>query len=85
MRYAIIAALVLVGCADKHEPAPALVKTASAPIVTANGTLTTIEVPVGSLGAMHESQTCFLWRDAEYKTAALQCPNDRRSYTIDPE
>lgn len=41
-----------------------------------NGELVVMDVPIVAQGGFADSQKCFLWRDAEFKTASLQCPND---------
>jgi hypothetical protein len=47
----------------------------------ADGELRVFEVPVRS-GRFVDRQTCILWRDAEFKTATLQCPSETESLTI---
>lgn len=87
MRYLLILVALLAGCSDKAvKPIKALAisEPAAKSYSLPNGSLTTIQVPVITMGDVRESQTCFLWRDSEYKTATLQCPNDRQTYTIDP-
>lgn len=78
--------LALAACTPASAPRPAAQVKVMAPThVTyqiSDGSMTVLEVPVSSLGRTTESQTCFLWRDAS--GSSLQCPNDRRSYTIDP-
>lgn len=48
------------------------------------GELHVINIPVSTSGKHTEHQTCFIWRDQEFKTASLQCPNDRQSYSLEP-
>ena len=42
--------------------------------------LLVIEVPARDSRGFVENQRCFIWRDAEYKSASIQCPAD----AIDP-
>jgi hypothetical protein len=41
-----------------------------------NGELVVIDIATVGDGGLQDSQKCFLWRDAEFKTASLQCPSD---------
>jgi hypothetical protein len=49
--------------------------------------LLVFEAPVGSFHGRVEYQTCFVWRDREFKSATLQCPADAPSVNDghDPE
>ena len=47
------------------------------------GALTVIEIPLPGSGRLSERQTCFLWRDDGYRTASMQCPNDKSSFSVD--
>lgn len=40
-----------------------------------SGELTVLDIAT-TVGGYADSQRCFLWRDAEFRTASLQCPND---------
>jgi hypothetical protein len=92
MRVLLLCVVVAItGCSD---PAPTTKATPQPPKKRldvaetthnmARGELVVIEVPVAGVKRITEHQTCFLWRDSEFKTASLQCPNDRASYTVDP-
>lgn len=88
---ALALALALAGCGGSNKPAkpPESPPKAQLGVVqtthnTGGGQLVVIEVPITGAKRITEHQTCFLWRDSEYKTASLQCPNDRASYTVDP-
>ncbi len=92
MRALLLSVVVaIVGCSD---PAPTTKSTPPPPKERldvaekthnmAHGQLVVIEVPIAGVKRITEHQTCFLWRDSEFKTASLQCPNDRASYTVDP-
>lgn len=84
-------AAALIGCADRDKPAKTPESSPKAPLSVVQtthdierGQLVVMEVPITGAKRITEHQTCFLWRDSEYKTASLQCPNDRASYTVDP-
>ena len=47
-----------------------------------NGSITVLEVPVSGMQRTTEYQTCFVLRDTN--GSQMQCPNDRRGFTIDP-
>jgi hypothetical protein len=40
-----------------------------------NGELVVIDIATVGDGGLQDSQKCFLWRDAEFKAASLQCPS----------
>ena len=84
---------LLASCAPPAQPSRREVaaKTPAAMAVPATsrhplegGELHVINVPVSARGRHTEHQTCFIWRDQEFKTASLQCPNDRQSYSLEP-
>lgn len=40
------------------------------------GEIKVVDVPVSGFGGLiSRNQQCFVWRDAEYKTASLSCPH----------
>lgn len=48
--------------------------------------LVVLDVPVpGIAGIVVERQRCFVWRDAEYKTASLSCPHPPEASLDDPD
>jgi hypothetical protein len=53
--------------------------------VLERGEFIIIDTPVRSVGAQVERQTCFVWRDFEYKTASMQCPADAVGVLEGPE
>lgn len=83
-----LAALLLVGCADDAPPVArktpadrkakadaALAKTPVPRTYTMNGNqLLVIDVPVADSSGFVESQRCFVYRDAEFKTSTMSCP-----------
>jgi hypothetical protein len=87
---ALALALALAGCQPAppaKAPEPAAKVRLDVVQTTHNierGELVVMEVPITGSKRITEHQTCFLWRDSEFKTASLQCPNDRASYTVDP-
>lgn len=91
MKHLLLIALVaLTGCSklatepqDKPRPLAQAIPASQAHAYP-EGSLTVLSVPVNSNSKYTEHQTCFVWRDKEFKTASLQCPNDRQSYSIDP-
>ena len=84
----LISALLL-GCGVREAQAPAK---ATAPSdgkpshvthdIEGVGRVTVVEVPVGGLKHATEYQTCFVYQSGSH--SGFQCPNDRRSYTLDP-
>lgn len=38
------------------------------------GQLIVLDIATVMEGGVADSQKCFIWRDAEYKTASIQCP-----------
>ena len=78
--------VLLSGCGKRSEPEKPRQQQAIAIEKThdyKSGSMTVIQVPVQGQGSYTESQTCFVWKDE--KTTALQCPNDRRTYNIEPD
>jgi hypothetical protein len=79
----LAALLALPGCSEAPagklpvKAAPLEMKT---PVPRAwrfdSGELLVIDVPVHATSKYVETQKCYLWRDAEFRTASLQCPND---------
>lgn len=61
-----------------ENPATARYVTHSLPM----GDMTVMEIPLTGAGRLTEYQTCFLWREDGHR--ALQCPNDRANYSVDP-
>lgn len=49
----------------------------------AQGEVIVVNVPVKKVGSATEWQVCFIWRDKEFKTASLQCPNDKSHLSFD--
>jgi hypothetical protein len=41
-----------------------------------NNQLLVVEIPVADNFGFVDTQRCFVWRDAEYKSASFQCPSD---------
>lgn len=77
----LLLALVLVGCSEapaENVPAKPLPLTTPTPRIWHfdSGELMVIDVPVASTPRRIETQTCFIWRDREFKVASLQCPAD---------
>lgn len=88
-RTLMLAALVLVGCSPGNDPAEArkarqlqrqeaseavLSKTPDARTYRYDGNeLKVIEVPVRDAAGFVDIQRCFVWRDAEFRSAALSC------------
>jgi hypothetical protein len=44
--------------------------------VLERGEFIIIDAPVRPIGGQVERQTCFVWRDFEFKSASMQCPGD---------
>lgn len=91
MKQLLLIALVALGGCDKppsaaqDRPRPLAQAMPSSQAHTyPAGDLTVLSVPVNRNSKYTEHQTCFLWRDKEFKTASMQCPNDRQSYSLDP-
>ncbi|WP_449574546.1 hypothetical protein [Methylibium petroleiphilum] len=42
-----------------------------------------IEVPYSEFGRIVSRQRCFVWRDAEFKTATMSCPGGSENIDID--
>ena len=84
-----VALLLLLGCSPQEKPVTAKkaerIANAEA-ILRANpqprsydikgNQLLVIDVPTSQGMGYVDSQKCFVWRDAEYKTTTMQCPND---------
>ncbi len=69
----------------KTQSKPAAIKPAGESwIQMSGGQMGVVDIPVTSIKGMTERQTCFVWRDTEYKSTSMQCPNDRASYSPDP-
>ncbi len=84
----LISALLL-GCDSREAQAPvraAALTHGKASYVTHDidgvGRVTVVEVPVGGLKHATEYQTCFIYTAGP--AFGFECPNDRRSYTLDP-
>lgn len=75
--------LLLAGCKEPATAPLPVVKEVKT-IEVAGGEITTVHVPVKSMGSVQETQTCFVWRDRVTQSSTMQCPNDRQSYSIDP-
>lgn len=79
----------LVGC--QKPPAPPSPRATPEIAATARsvthslpmGDMTVLSIPITGSGRLVEYQTCFLWRENNMPPA-LQCPNDRASYSVDP-
>jgi hypothetical protein len=80
--------LLLAGCTQQEpvKPAstPAKLRATEGTIKAAGGEITTVNVPVRSMGDSSEYQVCFVWRDNITQSSTMQCPNDRQTFTIDP-
>jgi hypothetical protein len=80
--------LLLAGCTPQSAPKPADIpkklKVIEGTIKAAGGEITTVNVPVRSMGDAREFQVCFVWRDGNTQSSTMQCPNDRQTFTIDP-
>jgi hypothetical protein len=84
VRPILAACLVLAACSEaavppKDAPRRAQVDITAKPDVRVHrfddGELRVLEMPVHvTRGGFVERQTCFLWRDLEYRTTSLQCP-----------
>jgi hypothetical protein len=88
-RWWLILAVGLVGCYEPPVAKPAanhapVLTNVTATIQVAGGEITTAHVPVRSMGDIQETQTCFIWRDGITRSSAMQCPNDRKTFGIDP-
>lgn len=81
-------ALLLAGCAPQEPPkpvnTPTKLKVTEGTIKAAGGEITTVNVPVRSMGDAREYQVCFVWRDGVTQSSTMQCPNDRQTFTVDP-
>lgn len=79
MRCAWLSLVLLVACTEHHEAIPLQVVQPSPQViehdVKGNAALVMQLTTVDDLGLAHK-QRCFVWRDAEYRTAALSCPAD---------
>jgi hypothetical protein len=92
------AGLVVGGCADRGSEDRRAVEAsaraqmeantkAAAPLLprilrAGDHQVVVVEVPSVMLGTMIERQRCFVWRDAEFKTASISCPNDDSSLDL---
>ena len=88
---AVLAGIALFACTD-NAPAPdrkaaraARVKAAELASIQPprqrihhmpTGDMVVIDVPVVLYSGFADVQRCFIWRDTEFKTAAMQCPAD---------
>jgi hypothetical protein len=89
---ALLSILLLTACSGPSEPtqvrlprSPATAEISHKTHSLPSGTLTVVQIPVFALGSIGtEFQTCFLYRDNSLPSIAMQCPNDRSSYSIDP-
>ena len=94
LKYLLIA-LLLVGCSDKPKPdraarkqerieaAKVIVKRTPQPkTYRIDGhQLIMVELPESDDQGYIEAHKCFIWRDAEYKTATMSCPNAQEAYS----
>jgi hypothetical protein len=46
--------------------------------------LKVIDVPVADGSGFLENQRCFVWRDSEFRTATLSCPQAQEMVVADP-
>lgn len=85
MRLVWIAVLLCAGCSDSPPEKPRVKVNTQAradqpPKRTIyrfdEGQLVVLDIATVGPGGYADSQKCFLWRDAEFRTASLQCPND---------
>lgn len=84
----IAAALGLVGCNNSVAEKPAKTRQqrsteteaqlSKGPTVRVHkidgGELKVIDTPVSDIPGLVETQRCFVWRDTEFKTSAVSCP-----------
>lgn len=79
MRWLIVCSL-LVACSE--TPRPKVVRAVVNPqpdsraYQVRSGELIVIDVPIGGNARYSESQKCFVFRDTEFRTASMQCPNE---------
>ena len=82
MRSAILILLVLAGCSKPPPPVVHAVEPPSQvePLVTIHevdgNQLIVMKAVTKSDFGIQESQTCFVFRDREYKASSLSCPAD---------
>ena len=79
MRYLIIMVFLLTGCgqehsAPTHRPRIVTTETHAKTYHFGQNEMIVVDIPQG-----HDYQTCFVWRDADFKTSAMSCPYDAYS------
>lgn len=60
-----------------NQPATAIVHKVDA------GEIIMVTVPTGGNERATDQQHCFVWRDAEFKTATLSCPSDQQDTVVE--
>jgi hypothetical protein len=81
--FLLLALLSLVSCGDQRRDPPR----SRRPVVSLDQPAASRVYPVGknevvvinfpeAIGRSTDIRQCFVWRDAEFKTASMQCPSD---------
>ena len=79
--------LLAAGCSDSPQEKPRVQRKVDAQALAdqppkrktyqfEEGQLVVLDIATVGPRGVADSQKCFLWRDAEFRTASLQCPND---------
>jgi hypothetical protein len=72
--------LVLAGCSQAEAPAPVRPERVELPGPSVDrhafehGELLVLKTPQRIGRNLVDVQTCYVWRDSEYRTASMQCP-----------
>ena len=89
LRFCVFALILLAGCStdpDSSEipvPVRAPVQMSSRIHQVGGNEVVVLDIPSHAVGSTRiEVQRCFVWRDAEYKTASITCPTEP-DYVLD--